>query len=101
MPGIVMTGTLPTFFKIPVTQSLLYHIACGIRPPKETRVTYCFPLVPARRRTEGMKPLDNRREILKCFEAFKAIVGNRRKGGVEAHFSDLLDVEHVYEIKYR
>jgi hypothetical protein len=40
-------------------------------------VSYCYPPVPrpARRRSEGMKPLDNRREILKCYEAFKVIVG--------------------------
>jgi len=75
MPGIVMTGTLPTFFKIPVTQDLLHHIACGVRPPKETRVTYCFPPVPVHCHTKGMMPLDSRAEILKCFEAFKAIVG--------------------------
>jgi len=77
MPGIVMVGTSPTFFKIPVTQTLATHIRHGTYPPEETRVTYCYPPVarPARRRSEGMKPLDNRREILKCYEAFKTIVG--------------------------
>ena len=41
------------------------------------RVTYCYPPVPhpAHRRSEGMKPLDNRHEMLKCYEAFKVIVG--------------------------
>ncbi|KAF8336529.1 uncharacterized protein EI90DRAFT_3119778 [Cantharellus anzutake] len=77
MPGIVMVGTSPAFFKIPVTQTLSDHIAHGTYPPAETQVTYCYPPVPrpARRRSEGMKPLDNRREMLKCYEAFKAIVG--------------------------
>ncbi|KAI0306081.1 hypothetical protein B0F90DRAFT_1695882 [Multifurca ochricompacta] len=62
---------------IPVTQTLSDHIAHGTYPPAETQVTYCYPSVPrpARRRSEGMKPLDNRREMLKCYEAFKAIVG--------------------------
>ena len=77
MPGIVMAGTSPTFFKIPVTQTLATHIRHGTYPPEETRVTYCYPPVPrpASRRGEGMKPLDNRHEILKCYEAFKTIVG--------------------------
>ncbi|KAK0434423.1 hypothetical protein EV421DRAFT_1909326 [Armillaria borealis] len=77
IPGIVMVGTSPAFFKIPVTRTLSTHIRHGTYPPEETRVTYCYPPVPrpARRRSEGMKPLDNRREILKCYEAFKVIVG--------------------------
>ena len=77
MPGIVMVGTSPAFFKIPVTQTLSTHIRHGTYPPEETRVTYRYPPVPrpGRRHYEGMKPLDNRREIFKCYEAFKAIVG--------------------------
>jgi hypothetical protein len=76
MPGIVMVGTSPTFFKIPVTRTLSTHIRHGTYP-QETNVTYCHPPVPrpARRHSEGMKPLDNRREILRCYEAFKVIVG--------------------------
>ncbi|KAF7783848.1 hypothetical protein Agabi119p4_13 [Agaricus bisporus var. burnettii] len=74
IPGIVMVGTMPTFFKIPITQTLETHIAFGIYPPDETVVTYCYPPVP-RPHSEGMKPLDNRRKVLKCYEAFKAIVG--------------------------
>lgn len=77
IPGIVMAGTSPAFFKIPVTQTLSTHIRHGTYPSEETRVTYCYPSLPhpGHRRYEGMKPLDNRREILKCFEAFKVIVG--------------------------
>ena len=73
MPGIVMVGTSPTFFKVPVTEILSDHIRKGACPPRETVVTYCYPPVP-HRRSEGMMPLDNRREILRCYEAFKAIV---------------------------
>ena len=70
-----MVGTSPAFFKIPVMLS--DHIAYGPYPPAETRVTYCYPpgSRPARRRSEGMNPLDNRHEMLKCYEAFKVIVG--------------------------
>ncbi|KAI0299842.1 hypothetical protein BC826DRAFT_966837 [Russula brevipes] len=35
MPGIVMVGTSPSFFKIPVTQTLASHIAHGTYPPEE------------------------------------------------------------------
>jgi hypothetical protein len=78
MPGIVMIGTSPVFFKIPVTRTLLTHVHHGSYPPEETCVTYCNPSIPrpSHRYSEGMKPLDNRHEILKCYEAFKAIVGN-------------------------
>lgn len=60
-----------------VTQTLSTHIRYGTYPPEEICVTYCYPPVPrpAHRHSEGMKPLDNRREILKCYEAFKGIVG--------------------------
>lgn len=72
-----MIGTLPVFFKIPVSMALATHIRHGTYPPEETPVTYCYPQVPrpARQCNEGMKPLDNRREILKCYEAFKTVVG--------------------------
>ncbi|SJL09500.1 uncharacterized protein ARMOST_12878 [Armillaria ostoyae] len=73
MAGIVMLGTTPTFYKIPVSQSLLYHIRHGTYPPELTQVTCCA--VPVPRPGEGMKPLDNRKEIFRCYEAFKAIVG--------------------------
>ncbi|KAK0457786.1 uncharacterized protein EV420DRAFT_478174 [Desarmillaria tabescens] len=75
IPGIV--GTIPTFYKIPVSKSFLYHICPGAYPPEVTQVTCCLvPLPrPARRYSEGMKPLDNRKEIYRFYEAFKAIIG--------------------------
>ncbi|KAF9793419.1 hypothetical protein BJ322DRAFT_1034560 [Thelephora terrestris] len=77
IPGIVMVGTSPVFFKIPVTETLWTHIRHGSYPPEETRVIYCYPPVPHPpcSWSEGMMPLENRREILECFEAFKALVG--------------------------
>ena len=71
-----MDGTSPIFLKIPVTQTLLFHINQGTYPPEETRVTYCRPPFPhsANIGGRGMEPLDARREILRCYEAFKAIV---------------------------
>lgn len=77
MPGIVMDGTLPVFFKIPVTKALVTHIGQGTYPPEESRVTFCYPPIPHSpdQCVGAMKPLGNRYEILRCFEAFKAIAG--------------------------
>jgi hypothetical protein len=72
-----MIGTSPTFFKIPVTQELVTHVRHGTYPPTPTVVAYYIPHLPhpARTRSDGMKPMGNRRHILSCYEAFKAIVG--------------------------
>ncbi|KAF8871639.1 hypothetical protein CPB85DRAFT_1351758 [Mucidula mucida] len=77
MPGIVMVGSTPIFFKIPITESLSSHILHGTYPPDVTSVTFCKPPVPRpdRWKSEGMKPLDSRRQILSCYEAFKKVVG--------------------------
>jgi len=77
IPGIIMTGTSPTFYKIPVTTQLEYNVRHGLFPSQPTRVAMHQPTVPRpnRRWSEGMKPLDSRSEILKCYEAFKAVVG--------------------------
>ncbi|KZV75966.1 hypothetical protein PENSPDRAFT_748141 [Peniophora sp. CONT] len=59
MPGIVILGTAPTFYKIPVTAALVQHHP-GPRPD--------------RRLSEGMEPRDNREIILRSYEAFKSFV---------------------------
>jgi hypothetical protein len=69
MPGIVMDGSMPTFYKVPVTPELVKAVESGERPEQETVVYAHLPQVP--RPEEGMKPLDNRYIILSCFEAFK------------------------------
>jgi len=73
IPGITMKGTMPTFYKIPVTTDLVRSVQYGEYPAQETVVYSHYPAVPrpARRYSEGMKPLDNRRVILACYEAFK------------------------------
>lgn len=73
MPGITMKGTMPTFYKIPVTTELVRAVQLGEYPAQETIVYAHLPPVPrpARRYNEGMKPLDNRHIILSCLEAFK------------------------------
>ena len=77
IPGIVMAGTSPTFYKVPVTTELEYAIRHGLYPADPTRVLRHQPVVPRpnRRWSDGMRPLDARREIIKCYEAFKVVVG--------------------------
>jgi len=72
MPGIVMDGSMPTFYKIPVTPELIRAVESGERPDEETVVHAYRPEVP--RPEEGMGPLDNRRIILSCFEAFRQLL---------------------------
>ncbi|KAL6306112.1 hypothetical protein BKA93DRAFT_816502 [Sparassis latifolia] len=76
MAGIILTGTFPTFYKIPVTVELVDAVGLGIYPAEETVIFTHTPRVPRlnRRYSEGMKPLDNRALILSCYEAFKAFV---------------------------
>jgi hypothetical protein len=74
--GITMVGTSPTFYKIPVTEALSKAVQTGQFPTTPIVVAMHVPDLdrPARRLSEGMKPLDNRRNILRCFEAFKPFV---------------------------
>jgi hypothetical protein len=78
MPGIILSGASPTFYKIPVSEDLVYAVQTGQYPKQETVVLAHRPAVlPSARRPssgEGMNPLDNRRVILSCFEAFKQFV---------------------------
>ena len=71
-----MTGTSPSFFMIPITQDLSRSVERGQFPPTPTVVTGHVPDLPRpnRRFSEGMKPLDNRRSILQCYEAFKRFI---------------------------
>ena len=69
MPGIVMDGTMPTFYKIPVTPELVRAVESGEHPEEETVVYAYRPEVPIPE--EGMRSLDNRYIILFCFEAFR------------------------------
>lgn len=71
-----MKGTIPTFFKIPVTTELVTAIHDGEYAVTPTNVQYHIPETPRpdQRWTEGMGPLDNREHLLKCYEAFKEVV---------------------------
>jgi hypothetical protein len=66
-----MTGTMPTFYQIPVTADLIYNVRHGLFPTQPIEVLVFHAPIQNR---GGMKQLDNRHIILSCFEAFKAIV---------------------------
>jgi len=73
LPGITLTGTFPRFYKIRVTADLDHCVRHGLYPAAQTVVYRHTPRVP-RRRSDGMRPLDNRGVILRCYEAFRQIV---------------------------
>ena len=71
-----MIGTAPIFYKIRVTKGLADAVTYGFFPPLPTVVHFHVPAVPRphHRLREGMKPLDNRHIILRCYEAFKRFI---------------------------
>ena len=75
IPAITMVGTNPIFYKITVTAELSTSVQQGTYPATETRVLRYIPVLP-RRYSLGMRPLENRVEILACLEAFKRFLGN-------------------------
>ena len=76
MPGITLAGSSPIFYKIPVTTQLAQSVEAGTYPAIPTVVHAHLPVLarPAQRLIEGMRPLDNRANILACFEAFNRFV---------------------------
>ncbi|KZT12262.1 uncharacterized protein LAESUDRAFT_809075 [Laetiporus sulphureus 93-53] len=76
LPGITMKGTMPIFYKIPVTAALVKAVQLGQYPAEETVVYAHLPEVPrpARRYSEGMRPLNNRQRILSYYEAFRRFI---------------------------
>jgi hypothetical protein len=81
MAGITMTGTSPTLKKNPITLELIEAVQRGEYPATPTVVAMHRPNIPrpVRRLSEGMRPLDNRRCILSCFEVFKQFVNQSVK----------------------
>ena len=67
-PGMTMSGTFPRFYKIKVTADLDHCVRHGLYPTTRTIVHRHTPRVPTRR--SGMKSLDNRAIIPRCYEAF-------------------------------
>lgn len=78
LPAILMQGTVPTFYKIPVTAELCAAVQQGAYPALETRVLRYAPVLPSLHEP-GMRLLENRVEILACLEAFKRFVGDKSR----------------------
>ena len=75
-PVISMIGAKFTFYKITVTADLCAIVQQGeYYTLPETRLLRYIPELP-RRHDLGMRPLENRVEILSCLGAFKQFVGN-------------------------
>jgi hypothetical protein len=76
IPGISMVGTVPTFYKAHITATLVDAVETGQYPPRATIIHRFRPPVvrPAQFLAEGMRPLDNRAVIIRCFEAFRQFV---------------------------
>jgi len=73
--GIVMTGTMPVFYKIPITAVLVDAVSRGMKPEQETIVNAYIPEFPEPSSDVSVKQsfgcLKSRRVILSCCEAFK------------------------------
>ncbi|KAF8508943.1 hypothetical protein BU17DRAFT_56480 [Hysterangium stoloniferum] len=69
-PAITMVGTNPNFYKITVTSELSRAVQQGQYPTAQTQVLKYIPELP-KRHSLGMRPLENRAELLACLAAFK------------------------------
>ncbi|KAJ7115539.1 hypothetical protein C8R43DRAFT_1113028 [Mycena crocata] len=74
--GIVMYGTAPTFYKIPITSEPVTAIARAQFPQNAT-ILYL---------REGMVPLENRGVVFQCLAAFKQVVR-----GLRVHLQSMLE----------
>jgi hypothetical protein len=70
-----MSGTAPTFYRIPVTEELVDAISCAQHPPNQIVVDKLVPPVPHLHSymLDGIIPLENRRIVIQCLEAFKQV----------------------------
>jgi hypothetical protein len=72
IPCIIMVGTRPFFYKVPVTEKLSDCVSSGQYPSQPTVVTRCSPR-PRRRASEGMEKPDYRRNALQYYDAFHGL----------------------------
>jgi hypothetical protein len=77
MYAITLSGTSPTFYKIPVTSTLRLAVSTGTYPSELTVVERCIPPIPVPSlRVHGLLPVVNRRFLFQCFDAFKAFLAS-------------------------
>jgi hypothetical protein len=70
VPCIVMVGTRPFFYQVPVTRQLSESVITGQYPLRRTVVRRCAP---RGRASEGMNVPDYRRTALQYFDAFHGL----------------------------
>ncbi|KAH8983694.1 hypothetical protein EDB86DRAFT_3066249 [Lactarius hatsudake] len=76
MPGIILHGTMPIFYKIPITTNLVHNVWSSTYPSEPTIVSFHVPKLPNPNDfRKGMEPPDSWWAILCCYEAFKHIIG--------------------------
>jgi hypothetical protein len=76
-PCITMRGTFPVFYLVPITKNLSDCIKEGKYPERETTVLRHTPKV--KRSSDGMRPTENKKRILSCFESFRRFVDDLEK----------------------
>jgi hypothetical protein len=75
IPGIIMFGTVPIFYRTTVTAAFMYALGTSTYPSESTIVLMYIPPAPnpANYIIRGIRPLENRRVVFQCLEAFKAL----------------------------
>ncbi|KAG0706909.1 hypothetical protein DFH29DRAFT_797497, partial [Suillus ampliporus] len=72
IPCIIMVGTRPTFYLVPVTQALSVAVVTGQYPEVPTKVMKCVTFLWYNHRSsEGMETPEYRRVAFQRFVAFK------------------------------
>lgn len=78
-----MIGTVPVFYKIPITEELADAVARGAGPEQTTVVQKFVPPVPipgnwndSEYRHQGIVPLNNRQTLFRCYEEFRKFVSS-------------------------
>ena len=76
IPAITMSAVTPSFYSIVVTEKLLQCLLTGTYPSEKTVVLKYVPPVrsPLEYMSFGIRPLENRRPVFQCFEAFKSLI---------------------------
>jgi hypothetical protein len=71
IPGITMDGTIPTFYKIDLTKTLVDAVGFGHYPAQTTTVHKLIPPDQTPQEGLGIRHLNSRAVTLSCFEALK------------------------------
>jgi len=73
IPCIVMIGTRPIFYLVPVTQELSEGVVTGQYPPSSTVVNKCVAASNSCRLSKGMETPDFRQVALQHYTAFRTL----------------------------